>query len=320
VGGSGALFLVDSVGKFGATVFVVGCLFSVLAFVSIWLRERPTSENPGLLSMDDVGGQIAGYLRTALRAFFGSKIGLVGLAFALLPAGGHALGLALQSNLAVELGLSDAAVGTLNLVSTLTFAPACAFGGWLSDKIGRVRSLVIFITLTAIPTVALAWALQDAGWIMPVDVKAAGRPTASDNLLLAFWGASIAFNVVNGLMYGTRSAFYMDFCDPKVGATQFTAYMAMMNLVIAYTAWWQGFSIERFGYPITLVIDAGFGLVCLPLLAVAAMLPKPERAPEPAARKADGRCPTCGGEVPAGATECLRCGERLRADLGAAST
>lgn len=55
-----------------------------------------------------------------------------------------------------------------------------------------------------------------------------------------------------------------------VAATQFTAYMAMANLVIGYTSWWQGLSIVRWGHPVTLALDSALGLVMvflLPLMA-----------------------------------------------------
>ena len=67
----------------------------------------------------------------------------------------------------------------------------------------------------------------------------------------------------------------MDISTPAVAATQFTAYMAMMNLCISYTAWWQGFAVERIGYPATLLADCLFGLLGLLLLP----LMKPSRAP-----------------------------------------
>jgi len=51
-----------------------------------------------------------------------------------------------------------------------------------------------------------------------------------------------------------------------VAATQFTAYMAMMNLVITYSALWQGKALVNWGYPATLTIDAVFGLACLLVL------------------------------------------------------
>ena len=73
----------------------------------------------------------------------------------------------------------------------------------------------------------------------------------------------IAFNVFQGLYYGVRAALFMDVTTPAVAATQFTAYMAMSNLVITYTSWWQGLSIVRWGYPATLVVDSIVGLAVL---------------------------------------------------------
>ena len=78
--------------------------------------------------------------------------------------------------------------------------------------------------------------------------------------------AALLYAVAQGLMYGTRSAIMMDVTNPAVAATQFTAYMAMMNLAIAYSATWQGIAIEALGYPKTLLIDAVIGLVCLAVL------------------------------------------------------
>ena len=312
IGGSGALYLLKYLNFWGATLFVGGWLTAVLVLVSFMLRERSTETY--VRHHGSVSDQIINYLMTAKTAFFGSKLGMLGLVLALLPAGGHALGLALQSNLAVELGLSDDQVATLNLASTLAFAVFCAGGGWISDAFGRLRSLSIFIVLTTIPTLLLAWLLWRAGWIMPVDPTMANRPLPPDWLITAFWAATILFNMANGLMYGTRSAFFMDFCDPKVAATQFTAYMALMNLVISYTAFWQGHAIEAFGYPMTLVLDAVAGLLCLAVLAV---VPFARRADGPRLRRTPlppdaTTCPMCGRDISPEDLECLSCGEPLR--------
>jgi PAT family beta-lactamase induction signal transducer AmpG len=72
--------------------------------------------------------------------------------------------------------------------------------------------------------------------------------------------------VFHGMMFGTRTAFFMDVTTPRVAATQFTAYMGLLNLVTTYTASWQGIAIARWGYPATLVADALFGLLGLALL------------------------------------------------------
>ena len=78
-------------------------------------------------------------------------------------------------------------------------------------------------------------------------------------------------------MYGTRSAIMMDVTTPKVAGTQFTAYMAMANLAIAYSATWLGLSAETLGYPRTMFIDACVGLLSLALIPLLV----PSRQAEP---------------------------------------
>jgi len=103
---------------------------------------------------------------------------------------------------------------------------------------------------------------------------------ASAGLLATFWTMVITFNWFNGLMYGASIALYMDVTTARVAATQFTAYMAIANLCTSYSAVWQGRAIERFGYPITLLLDGTFGLVALVLLPFMTPLPRTGRATE----------------------------------------
>ena len=106
-------------------------------------------------------------------------------------------------------------------------------------------------------------------------MNAVGRAVPPPWLIQAFWTATIVYSVFNGLMYGTRTALFMDVTTVRVAATQFTAYMAMLNLVITYSANWQGLALVRWGYPKTLVIDSLVGLVCLALLPL--MKPQKDR-------------------------------------------
>ena len=114
--------------------------------------------------------------------------------------------------------------------------------------------------------------------------------TPATLLLKVFWWATIVYSLFNGLMYGARSALYMDISNPAVAATQFTAYMAMMNLVISYSALWQGKAVVRWGYPVTLAADAAFGLVCLLALpwTLGTPLAKQARAAEAVGKKTLG--------------------------------
>ncbi|MCF7688702.1 MAG: MFS transporter [Cephaloticoccus sp.] len=268
LGGSGVLFLIPFTGLPATYVFVAAVLMSVTLVVALPMREpkgppRPPREGSLLGS---VGREIGGFTRDAYRAFTGTRAAWVGVIFALLPAGAYGLSLALQSNLAVELGLDDNAIGRLALASTVISAVFCVAGGWLSDRFGRRRMLALYFIGTAIPGVWLAWIMSRHGWIMPIDPQLPDRPIPAAGLVAAFWTACLVFSVFQGLMYGTKAALFMDITTPAVAATQFTAYMAMSNFVISYSATWQGYAIDRFGYPVTLVADAAFGLVCILLL------------------------------------------------------
>lgn len=268
IGGSGVLFLA-AVMSFPATyVFVIGALLAVMVFVVLPLREPP---GPPRIARDGsafaaVGAELATFVTDAWRAFTGTRAARVGVVASLLPFGAYALSLALQSNLAVELGLDDNAVAQLNLVSTFVFALACVAGGWISDRYGRRSTLAFFVFLTVVPTLYLAYAMQQAAWILPVDMAQPNRPLPAPSLVITFWITVIAFNVFQGLYYGVRSALFMDVTVPAVAATQFTAYMAMSNLVVSYTSWWQGNAIVTWGYPLTLVVDSVVGLGVLFLL------------------------------------------------------
>jgi PAT family beta-lactamase induction signal transducer AmpG len=269
IGGSGVLWLTAFM-PFSSTFFFVGaCILSVTLLVALPLKEprvEATPDDGGEGAAAHILHEIWTFLKDSVKAMFGSRPAFVGFLFALLPAGAMSLGLALQSNLAVEIGMTDAGIANLAFWSTVLSAGGCIAGGQLSDRIGRRRALGIYIALISIPVFYLSVVLKHHGWIMPVDVLAADRPIAPPALFQAFWIATLLYAVVNGLMYGTRTALFMDVTTPAVAATQFTAYMAVLNLVIAYSAKWQGWWIERFGYPNTLLVDGCFGLLCIFLL------------------------------------------------------
>lgn len=268
IGGSAVLFLAGFTGFQFTFLFVAACILAVTVFVVLPMREptgppRPRSADSRWRSAI---AEIRGFAALSFRSIVGSRGAFVGLFVALLPIGAMSLGLALASNLGVELGLTDRQIAALNLSNTVIAAACCVGGGFLSDRVGRRRMIVIGVTLAAIPVVLLAWALQQAGWIMPIDVTAPDRRMASSTLIVGFWTASAMYSASIGLIYGVRTAMFMDVTNPAVAATQFTAYMALMNVTIAYSARWQGIAAETWGYPRTLLADAALGFACLALI------------------------------------------------------
>jgi hypothetical protein len=147
----------------------------------------------------------------------------------------------------------------------------------MSDRLGRRQSLAWFVFSMSPITAWLAWTMWRAGWIHPVDVAQRAGLVVPAVVVSTFWVCTLLYSFANGLMYGARAALFMDVTNPRVAATQFTAYMALLNLGISYSASWQGWAIDRFGYPTTLVADALTGLLCLIFLA--AMGPVAARKP-----------------------------------------
>ena len=302
VGGAGVLYLTPYVG-FGHTFWMVaGSILLITATVSVWLREpkaaarpvgRPIPGEPPvpvepLRPGDPLGYEprppagvpaaaaVRGlaYVRLLLRSMFGSRPAVAGFAFALLPAGSFAVSQTLRPNLPAEFGMSETTIANLTLAGSLLSAGGCVVGGLIADRLGRRAAVALFVLMTLVPALLIAWQLRRHGWVMPVDTKAATRPTPPPGLVSAFVWLSLGYAFVLGLIYGSRSAGFMDLSHPAVAGTQFTAYMSVMNLTLAYSSWWQGWAAERFGYPAMLTADAALGLLCLVPLA----LMKPKRA------------------------------------------
>jgi MFS family permease len=281
IGGSGVLFLTPHVGFSNTYFFVAASILAVTLLVALPMKEPPdparaAGKGPGLAG---AARELRQFVVGSFHAFTGSRGAFVGLLVALMPAGAYALGLALQSNLGVELGLDDSRIGLLNLWSTVVSALGCVAGGWLSDRLGRRRMLALYLVGTALPTLWLAWTMQQAHWILPVSVHAANRPVAPAALISTFWVMVVLYSAAQGLMYGTRTALFMDVTVPRVAATQFTAYMALLNVVLSYSATWQGWAVERWGYPRTLLVDAVAGLLCIALLPLMSPVSKKTAPP-----------------------------------------
>ena len=260
VGGGGALLLASQTSFNWSICFVAAAIAFVTLLVVVPMDEgaAPVRDRLAGSRAAALTRQLGGFAGDAVRAFLGSRAAMAGLLFDLLPICAMALSLSLQSNLAVELGLPDSEIAQLGIWSSVLTAMSCVIGGYISDRVDRRRALVVYVLLLSLPGLYLMTQLQAAGWVMPRHGDAA--PAA---LVHSFWLACLAYHLFFGLIYGARAALFIDLTQPAVAATQFAVYMALTNLSIAYSQYWQGQAAARWGYPTTLLIDSVVGLACL---------------------------------------------------------
>ncbi len=276
VGGSGVIAMKSVFGFTTSSLIVPLCLAGLLTLTVGWVRETLTPQDRSG-GISQVGAEILDYVRTVAKVFFTTRRGFLGMVLALLPAGALALSSTLSNVITPTLGMTDDEIAAINAVGSIVFSVACVAGGLVSDKWGRRRSLAVFSAATVLPTLWMAWQFTSAGWLHAPPAVAGVWPRA-EGLITAWWIASTAYAVFLGLMYGIRSALYMDIAEPRIAATQFTASMALLNVVTMYTYWWEGKALSTVGeggwgltLPQTLYIDCALGLLfllVLPLLPI----------------------------------------------------
>ena len=261
LGGSGVLYLKASLGFTGASLLVPVILAGILAMVVLLIFEH----HLGADKTNETGShhhhhaaphalhRIVAYLSVLVKVLFLTRRGLLGLVLALIPFGGMALSLTVSTVLTPTLGMTDKEIAKLGIFCSLIFTVCCMTGGFLSDRFGRRLTLAVFASGTLLPTLWIGWRLQAEGWMQPLPAPADGYWPRHEALISAWWAASLVYSVFQGLMYGIRTALYMDLVEPRVAATHFTVCMALLNVVTIYSYWWQGKAV-------TAVASGGWGL------------------------------------------------------------
>jgi len=70
-----------------------------------------------------------------------------------------------------------------------------------------------------------------------------------------------------GLFTAASYAFFMDITEPRLAATQFSAFMGATNLCESWSAFTIGRMIALFGYPAAFIGISVLSLAALPALA-----------------------------------------------------
>jgi PAT family beta-lactamase induction signal transducer AmpG len=197
----------------------------------------------------------------ALRRAFGHLRPWLALAVGLVSPVGYALLSApFTIFLREDLGWTEPQIALQAGLDPWMAVAGALTGGFLADRYG-VRP-TMGGAMAAIGVLLGAYALVPGWW--PV------------------FAVTLGFSLLQSLLVAVYSAasltFFMAFCDPAVGATQFALYMASANLTYAWTGPAGGWLSERGGAPLVLAVAAVAQLAAIPalLLADPAARPTPE--------------------------------------------
>ena len=291
IGGSGVLYLKGVLGFGMASLIVPLLLLGILSMVVLMVFENNVSASQvhgdeleqdavSHPASDDAIKRTLAYIADVLRIFFSTRQGFLGLVLAVLPCGGMALSLTVSTVLTPTIGMTDDEIATMGLVASVIFIVCCMTGGFVSDRFGRRTTLTLFSLGTLLPTIWMGWRLHSEGWIHPAGASPSGVWLRQEALIVSWWVASMVYSVFNGLMYGIRTAFFMDVVQPRIAATHFTACMALTNVSMVYSYWWQGKAITPiaddgwgFTYLNIFLLDAALGAVFVFLLPFAKSTP-----------------------------------------------
>ena len=256
LGGGGAVYVFGLWGFDAALMYVSSLLVASLLFVVLFVWDPDVVTAAGRQANDVVrrfARKLWSFLVELYVSFARSGRGpRLGLLFAALPTGAMALNYAILGTMQVDYGLSQTQIAKISIYNTLAAAVGCVIGGWLGDRFGVKKMLALFFVATTVPTLWLAF-----------QVAAVGLQQVA---LAAFFTAIISHGLIYGMTFGAHKAVFMGMTNPAVAATQFTAFMAMGNLAISYSNFWQGLVADRFGYATVLYFDALIMLVPLALI------------------------------------------------------
>lgn len=174
----------------------------------------------------------------------------VGLAFALVAAAGFEATGQLAGPFLVDRGVSSGLVGVFfgifvvgaMLVGGLT-------GGIIADRRGRVASAAV--SLSGFVAMIVLLAATDLAGV-------SGAPG-----LIAILTAMYFFV---GFFIAVSYAIFMDLTSARIGATQFSAFMAATNACESWSAWAGGRLAASQGYPAAFLALGAVSLLGLPLL------------------------------------------------------
>jgi len=231
----------------GARAVVLVLLASVWATLAVvWLVPLP-----GAAAVDRPA-QAPPLMRT-LREVLQRRSTWAALGIALLAGAGFEAAGGLMGPYLLDRSIAQEAVGWFFALPVVVgMILGSLLGGWAADRGGH-RALVGGSVLAVGASVALL-AVGDAG----LGLRGA-----------ALMGAALPLYLALGCLTASSYALFMDLADPRIGGTQFSAYMGATNLCEVWAVALGGRLAADLGYPSAFLALAGASMLALPLLPAA---------------------------------------------------
>lgn len=248
----------------GATWGLTDIIATLIAWIAVPLMLVPRLKEPAPTHTEHDSPSVpttsmGGALREALRL----RSTWLGLGFALTGAAGFEAAGQLAGPFLVDRGVNTDTIGVFFGVYVVSATLAGGLlGGWVSDRSSRTR-ILLWCTAAVVVTVAAVGLL---------DLLA--RPGAT--ILIA---ALVAMYLAVGLFTVTSYAWFMDLTHPRLGATQFTTFMAATNACESWSAWAAGQLTTWHSYGMAMLVMAGVSLAAAAWLLPAARRGRPTPSP-----------------------------------------
>lgn len=242
--GGGALVLVQHWGLGIVVSLMIGAVWSTTMLVVLLTRES----EPGAAFR--IRERARGF-SLALRRVACQRATWLGLAFAATAgAGFEAIG-ALFGPFLTDVGVSRESIGAFYLGPAIGLTLLGAlFGGWACDRVGKLRFVAASTVAVVLSGGAVAWA---------------SAVTTSDTTTFFYLSLGLLYFVV-GQFTASSYAMLMDLTDPRLGGTQFSAFMGATNLCEAWAAFAGGALVVRWNYASAFWLMSCMSLVGLPIL------------------------------------------------------
>jgi len=243
--GGGALIMAVWFGNKVVTALLIAVIYSSSTLLIISKQHLKVDKEAGTF-----GTRFRSFLSHASRTLKGKSTWL-GLLFAGIGGTAFEAVGAVAGPFLIDRGFSTENVGAFfAFPSVIAMIVGALAGGYISDRIGKQAAVVLFLLAMVVDILVLASADALLG-------------TSAGTLLIIL--LSLLYFCI-GLFTAGSYALFMDITDPRLGATQFSAFMGATNGCESWSTFTAGKLVATTGYPLTFVIMSCISLLAVPIV------------------------------------------------------